>query len=209
MKRGRGVAVGVALLLSACSHTEWVVSLKPPPQQPRAADYVDELKLWSRHCHIISDFDEALTADATMHAPEFQDAFAAKWIDLYRLSTDDAAKKRAQLVSEIADVWEFHLETQTHFYTINDFTQGRGIWRVTLVDDRGRALTPADARQTLLKREVDVALYPYAGIFTTGWRLRFSRALPDGQPFVDEQTRWIALRIAGPPGSCDLKWLLR
>jgi hypothetical protein len=199
----------VALLLGACGGAPPRVTLAPPTAAPAAADYVDHLKQYSRHGHVIADFDEALTIDATLHAPQFRSAYASKWIDTYRLNAEDAAKKRAQLMAEIADVYEVHAETSTHFYGINDFTQGKGIWRITLIDDQGRAVQPADARQSLDKRDVDLAFYPYAGIFSRGWRFRFPRTLPDGSPLVQPDTKWIALRIAGPQGSTDLIWELK
>jgi hypothetical protein len=198
-----------ALLFVACSHAPPPVSLAPPAKPPAAKEYLEQLRKFTRHCHIISDFDEALTADSTLHAPEFRAAFGEKFIQLYKLSEDDAAKKRAQLMSEIADVWELHMETSAHFYTINDFTLGKGIWRVTLVDDQGRAVAPVELRQSLDKREVDMAWYPYATIFSRGWRVRFPRTMPDGTPFITPETKTIALRIAGPPGSCDMIWQLK
>jgi hypothetical protein len=199
----------LALVLCGCGHAPPPVTLTPPEKAAPASEYVDELKLFSRHGHVISDFDEALTVDATLHAPEFRAAYAEKWIDVYKLNAEDAAKKRAQLLAEIADVWEIHVETSAHFYMINDFTQGKGIWRVTLIDDHGRAIMPADARQSLDKRDVDMAFYPFASIFSRGWRFRFPRNLPDGSPLITPQTRWIALRVAGPQGSTDLVWTLR
>jgi len=68
-------------------------SAEPPP----ASQYVDELKRYTRHGHVIADFDEALTVDATLHAPQFRAAYAEKWIDTYKLNAEDAAKKRADL----------------------------------------------------------------------------------------------------------------
>jgi len=198
----------LALALCACGGPPPKVTLTPPSEPPPARQYVDELKHYTRHGHVIADFDEALTVDATLHAPRFRAAYAEKWIDTYRLNAEDAAKKRAQLMAEIAEVWEVHMETATHFYVINDFSQGKGIWRVTLIDDQGRAVLPVDARLSLDKRDVDLAFYPYAGIFSRGWRFRFPRLLPDGSPLVGPDTKWIALRVAGPQGSTDLIWKL-
>ena len=45
--------------------------------------------------------------------------------------------------------------------------------------------TPADARQSLEKRDVDKEFYPYTGIFGRAWRFRFSRNLPDGTGTID------------------------
>ena len=201
--------LAAALLVAGCASAPPKVSLAPPSSQPSANDYVDELKTWTRHGHVIYDFDEALTVDATLHAPQFRAAYAEKWIDVYRLNAEDAAKKRVELNAEIADLWELHVETSTHFYQINDFTQGKGIWRVTLIDDKGRAIQPVDLRLSVNKRDVDLAFYPYASIFSRGWRFRFPRTLADGSPLVTGDTKFIALRIAGPQGSTDLVWELQ
>src|SRR5438093_9335 len=73
------------------------VSLEPPQQAPRAKDYVDLLKKWTRHGQLQSDFEVALEADATLHSPEFRAAYAEKFIAVYRLSPEEAARKRAEL----------------------------------------------------------------------------------------------------------------
>jgi hypothetical protein len=203
------IAALAALLLIGCAEPELRVSLAPVPTPPPAHQYTRELKRWSRHGSILADFDEALTVDATLHSPEFREAYGERWIEMYKLNVDDAAKKRAQLLAEIADVWEFHVESATHYYQINDFTVGKSsVWRVTLIDDRGRAVQPVDIRLSLDKRDVDVAFYPYAGIFSKGWRFRFPRTLPNGSPLVTPDTRFIALRITGPQGATDLVWVL-
>jgi hypothetical protein len=202
-------ALWLALALVGCGGAPVRVSLEPPAKPPTAKEYVDELKRWTRHGHIISDFDETLTVDATLHAPEFREAFAEKWIDVYRMNESDAAAARAKMKADIADVWELHAETSTHIYDVNEFNTTKSPWRVTLVDDRNRSISTTDIKLDRSRREVTLVLYPYATLFSRSWKMRFPRNLPDGSPLITADTKSLVLRIAGPAGSVDLVWDLQ
>ena len=205
MIRGGAALIGLAIV--GCASTPPRVSLEPPAQAPPASAYVDELKKWTRHGHILADFDEALTVDATLMSPELAAAYASRWIKVYQLNETDAAAFRAKLESRVADVWELHIESSTHRADINELGP-RGPWRITLVDDRDRAVTPIEVRLEKTPRDVSVEMFPYATIFSRPWTVRFPRLLPDGTALADS-AKWIALRIAGPAGHVDLKWVLR
>ena len=49
-----------------------------------------------------------------------------------------------------ADSYEFHVETATHDYALNDLTSAKTVWRLTLVDDQGHEVA-ADAVIARLK----------------------------------------------------------
>jgi hypothetical protein len=203
--------LGPALLLlfAGCAGTPVRVSLDPPTQQLRPDQYVDELKLWTRHGHLQDEFDVALEVDATFRAPEFRAAYAEKWISLFRIGPGEAARTRDELMADGADTWEFHAESAMHYFELNDLTSRKTIWRVTLVDDQGREVTPREVIATKMRRELEAEFYPYAGLFSKGWRIRFPRTLASGQPLVTPDTKSLTLRIAGPRGSVDLVWVLR
>jgi hypothetical protein len=200
----------LAILLAGCaSSPKVVVSLDPPAAQPTAKDYVNLLKRWTRHGHIIADFDEALSVDATLHSPEFRAAYAEKFIDVYKLSPDDAARKRAELAAQIANIWEIHLNTAGHTWEVNEMLPSKKQWRLQLVDDKGRAVESSEVKLVRDRIEVEQEFYPQAGIFTRAWNVRFPRLMPDGSPLVGPDTKSLTLRIAGPKGSVDLVWRLR
>jgi hypothetical protein len=200
----------LAILLAACASSPKVkVSLDPPSAPMTAKQYVDQLKRWSRHGHAIADFDEALSVDATMHSPEFRAAYAEKFIDVYKLSPDDAARKRAELLAQIATIWEFHLNTSGHTWEVNEMLPSKKQWRLQLVDDKGRAVEATEVKLVRDRIEVEQEFYPQAGIFTRAWTVRFPRLMPDGSPLVNPDTRSLTLRIAGPKGDVALVWLLR
>jgi hypothetical protein len=205
--RRLGLLFGLAW--AGCAGPPICVSLDPPARQLRADQYFDELKRWTRHGHLQDEFDAALDIDATFRAPQFRAAYAEKWIAVFRIGPVDAARTRDELMAEGADTWEFHAEIATHRYEVNDLTSQKSIWRVTLVDDQGHEVTPREVLLSKARREVEAEFYPYAGLFSRGWRIRFPRTLASGEPLVTPETKTLTLRIAGPQGSVDLLWVLK
>ena len=197
------------VVVAGCASAPIVVSLAEPSPPPTAKDYVDELKKWTRSGHLLADFDEALTVNATFRSPEFRAAYAQKWIVTYRIGPDDAARTRERLMSEGADTWEFHVESSAHRWEINDFSSKKSIWRLALVDDTGREVTAKETVATTNRRELEMEFYPYANIFSKGWTLRFPKTLTDGTALIGPDTRTVTLRIAGPMGVIDLVWTLK
>jgi hypothetical protein len=198
-------------LLSACGvgGPATRVSLAPVADAPPASAYVDQIKKWTRHGHVFSDFDETLTVDATLHSPEFRAAYVERWISVYKIAPEDAARLRADWNKEIADMWELHVESSGHDFNVNNFTANKTPWRLVLTTDAGRDLTPSEVQSSKMRREVEVDLYPYATLFSRGWRVRFPRKLADGTPLLTADTRSLTFRISGPAGSTDLTWTLR
>jgi hypothetical protein len=203
------LVLGLALATVGCGRAPVKVSFAPPSVVPAAKAYVDLLKRWTRHGHVIEDFDEALTVDATLHSPEFRAVFIEKWLDVYKIAEGEAPNVRTQMTAEVADMWEFHIESAAHVWDVDNFQFAKKVWRVSLVDDKGRELVPQEAKLDKTRREVIVEFYPYAGIFSRAWRLRFPRNLADGTPFLGPDTKSVTLRFAGPKGNTDLTWQIQ
>jgi hypothetical protein len=198
-----------ALLALGCGGAPERVSLNEPTQVPTRKQYGQFLKRWTRHSHVINDFDDALDVNATLRSPEFRSAYASKYIVDYKIVPENRDRVRGEIMSEGADTYEFHVETQTHDYDINDLTSAKTVWRITLINDQGHELPPREVLPDKAKREVDVEFYPYATIFSRAWRLRFPRATADGTPLVGSETKTLTLRFAGPVGVVDLVWPLQ
>jgi hypothetical protein len=195
-------------LLGGCAANSQVVSLAEPTTPPVAKHYVDQVKRWTRRGDLLSDFDAAIIAHATFHSPEFRAAYIAKYIDVYKV--DDST--RAQVVGAIPsspDTYEFHLETETHTWEINELKPPKSIWRITLVDDKGREVSVQDVKLQNTRTELLQAFYPYTGIFSRAWRVLFPRKLADGSDLVTDETKSLTMRIAGPAGTVDLTWRLK
>jgi hypothetical protein len=205
----RSALVVAALALAGCASAPVKVSLAEPSPPPTSKDYVDELKRWTRHAHLRNDFDQALDVDATLRSPEFRHAFAAKYIDIYKIGAENQTRVRGEILSDGADTYEFHVETATHDYALNDLTSAKTVWRVTLVDDQGHEVQPSKVTGLKERRALDEEFYPYASIFSRGWTMRFPRTRLDGSPLVGSDTKALTLRFAGPQGSVDLVWVLK
>jgi hypothetical protein len=203
------LALAAALVVAGCASAPVVVSMADPQKPATAKDYVAEVKRWTRHAHLRSDFDEALDVDATLRSPEFRDAYAAKYIELYRIGPENQAHTRGEILSDGADSYEFHIETATHDYALNDLTSAKTVWRVTLIDDQGHEVQPTRVVGQKERRTLDEQFYPYVGIFSRGWTVRFPRTRADGTPLVGADTKALTLRFAGPQGSVDLVWVLK
>jgi hypothetical protein len=156
----------------------------------------------------MADFDDALDVNATLRSPEFRSAYAVKYIVDYKIVPESVERVRGEIMSDGADSYEFHVETQTHDYDINDLTSSKTVWRITLINDAGHELQPREVLPDRVKREVDVEFYPYATIFSRAWRIRFPRASADGTPLVGSDTKTLTLRFAGPVGVVDVVWAL-
>jgi hypothetical protein len=194
---------------AGCASAPIVVSLGQPSPPPTAKDYVDELKKWTRHAHLRNDFDQALDVDATLRSPEFREAYAAKYIELFKIGPENQAHTRGELLSDGADTYEFHVETATHDYDLNDLTSAKTVWRITLVDDQGHEVQPSKVTALKERHAFDVEFYPYTTIFSRSWTVRFPRTRLDGSPMVGSDTKALTLRFAGPQGSVDLVWVLK
>ena len=192
--------------LTGCATTQPVVSLAPPQQAVSQTAYDDEVKKWTRRGDAVRDFDTTLIAYATFHAPEFQDGFIAKYIDTYHVNANAQESVRGSLLESVSEGWVFHVETQSHTYELNELKPPKSVWRTTLIDDKGREVSPLAVSNDNTRPEVLNTFYPYTTVFSRAWRVVFPKNLPDGSPLVTPDTRSIMLRFAGPTGTIELVW---
>jgi hypothetical protein len=201
--------LALALLVAAgCAGNAKVVSLAEPAVAPSTKNYVDEIKAWSRHGDMLHDFDATMIVDATMHSPEFHAAYVAKYLEVYKVG-DSTRAAAVAAIPYSSESYEFHIETQTHTWEINELKPPRSLWRVTLIDDRGREVTASLVKAEKTRPEFLQIFYPYSNLWGKPWRVLFPRVLNDGTPLVTPDTKTLTLRIAGPPGNIDLLWRLK
>jgi len=207
--RARLLVVVAGLALAGCASAPVKVSLAEPAPPPTAKDYVDELKRWTRHAHLRNDFDQALDVDATLRSPEKVRRVPGRGMVRSEIGSENQTRVRGEILADGADTYEFHVETATHDYALNDLTSAKTVWRVTLLDDAGHEVQPSSVSGLKERRALDQEFYPYASIFSRGWQSRFPRARLDGAPLVGGDTKSLTLRFAGPQGTVDLIWLLK
>jgi hypothetical protein len=195
-----------ALWLGGCAAP--VVSLAPPQSVPALGDYGAVLQRWTRHGNIRADFDEVLSVDATLFGPEMRAAHTARWCDRYRLTGSDAEQVRDKAAERDATAWELHIESASHAFNGDTLKGARSVWRISLVDESGRSVTPSEVTLLHDTLETNSVFYPHATSFTRAWTLRFPKLASDGAPLVGPRSSSVTLRIAGPQGSTDLVWKL-
>lgn len=200
--------LGLVLSFGACAQPP-IVSLAPPAQPLTAKDYSKQINRWTRTGVVQRDVDTDLIAQATLQAPEFRSAYVAKHLEVFRIGAERAPLERDRLLAEVADVWEFHVESSAHRFEFNELSIKKQVWRVALLDDAGHEVLPLEIKPDRPRRTIEPLLYPYVDDFSKGWRIRFPKQRADGEPLVNDRTKSITLRFAGPPGSTDLVWKLQ
>lgn len=205
----RTLLVGLILCtVAGCGEKRPQVSLAPPRQGISHKDYDGIRQRWTRNSRIIKKLDTTLRVHATLFAPEFNAAYAARRAHMFKL----AARDRAELSQRLADQWSksyaFLVSAATVDVAVNDFDRRRSVWRVSLANDRdGQVVADEIRRETTDATLKD--LFPYIGRFHSAYTFRFPRTLPDGTPLVDDSTRTLTLRFAGALGQTELVWQLR
>ena len=182
--------------------------MAPPSAPISAKSYVDQVKRWTRHGDLRADFDAVLIIDATLHSPEFQAAYVAKYVDAYKVTPSALPQVSTELAIPATEGFLFHVDTRAHTYEVNELKPGKSIWRISLVAD-GRELSPLTVTTDRRRPEVQQEFYPYTTVFSQTWRLAFPAKLADGSDLVTADTKSLVLRIAGPPGMIELTWTLK
>lgn len=182
--------------------------MAPPAARPKPSDYFAVHDRVTRHGQLTESFDSVMTVDATLSTPEFRAAYAERYIQLYNVPESERDRVREQIMTEAADSIELHLETATHAFDANDLTSNKTMWRITLIDDQGREIQPSDLVPARGHRTTQRAFYSNANDFSKGWRLRFPRQRPDGEPALSPGSRSLTLRMGSPHGAIDLTWRL-
>lgn len=164
---------------------------------------------WTREATDLHKFDTALDVTATYRSREFREALAEREIAWFFLEGKEAQAVRDREAAEDATSNEFFLAVRTHSDTWNDFDAENPSWRIVLIDEQGRTLAPVAIEAVRNVTPVLREFFPYTDTFARAYRVRFPKQASDGSVFIGSATRWVALRIAGPLGSTQLRWNLK
>lgn len=205
MNRARNAASASLLLLLGCAPAR--LSLAPPAPLPAAKQYRPVFDRWTRRGRILSfkEFDTVLLASATLRAPEFQEAFVARYLDVFKI--EDPAEQqriREQEHRRGTETVTFFLQVSGHDFNRTDIA-ARALWRVTLLDAAGHETLPQaiEVLRDKPQRPVEVFRAPLDGPFVRNYSVVFPPVLlPAGTP------QRPTLRIAGPMGRLELSWTL-
>lgn len=204
--------LGLSLtLLVGCTGGAPNVSLDPPKKRPRGRDYPAMLERWTRSTKVISfkHLDTTIRVHATCFSPEFTAAYISKYSDLFKIS----GRKRNDMERSFDEIWSetyyFLVAASTTKQAWNDLEKEESVWRMSLVNDLEQQVT---ASAVEVKRKVTattVEFFPFVEHFYRVYFVRFPRKMEDGKPLVTPDTRYLALRLAGPLGQAKLVWRLR
>lgn len=210
-----GLCLGLGLGLGSCA--EPTLSLRPASPAPSVRAYPGILDRWTRiaRVHSWGEMDTSLILAATLRGPEFQQAFAARYLSAYGI--DDAAERRRIAAEEQARAESgvnFLVRTTGHNWIWADIGPARGFWRMVLVTESGAEVAPTNVEPVRIRLALENELYggpltgSLQGPFSRSFHVTFPRVGPDGRPVLGPGTRRLILRVAGPHGKTELTWNL-
>lgn len=198
------------LLAAACQPKAPLVSFHQVSKLPNARAYRRILSRWTRHevITIIEDFNTTARIYATLHAPEFNAAYAAKRRQMFRLTDREVDQLRSKLAETWKSSYPFVLALATHKRDWNDLESDDSHWRLHLLNDHGETVTPNSVERHKRVTDIDKDLFPFVDHFYQLYLVRFPKALPNGTPLTNSQTKQLTLQVSGPLGRTELKWQL-
>jgi hypothetical protein len=212
--RGRDLPLALALAiltLSACAPGP--ISVRPPSVPPTARDYAGVYERWTRVGRVLSfkDMDTSLLVAATLRGPEFQQAYAARYVAIYRLEgTPDKDRFLADQRSITDAGVAFIVRTAGHNWKWADLASQKSYWRMALVDQAGGEVAPIRIEPVPVSREpIEGELLggPLTGPLARFYHVTFPAQREGGQPLL-RPGHHLTLRLSGPQGRTDLSWTL-
>ena len=201
----------VVLCAAGCTSRSPVVNIAPTSHQYGQGAYQRVFTHWTRHSKIIKleRLDTTLRVHATCLSPDFTAAYVARYEHLFKLPR----RERNRISKEMNDTWKqsyaFTVAAATTDRRWNDFDKKRSIWRIALINDLQQQVAPVEVKTEKIITATIKEMFPYVGDFYRFYRVRFPRKLSDGTELIRKDTRYIAIRIAGPLGKTELVWRLR
>ena len=204
----------VSLLLlgaSGCTTRSPVVNLSPTSHKYGQKAYQRVFSHWTRNSKIIKleRLDTTIRVHATCLAPDFTAAYVARYEHLFKLP----GRERMRIAREMNEAWDktysFAVAAATTDFRWNDFDKKRSIWRVALINDMQQQVAPVEVTAEKVITATIREMFPYVGDFYRFYRIRFPRKLSDGTPLIRKDSRYMALRFAGPLGHTELVWRLK
>ncbi|MBI4510781.1 MAG: hypothetical protein HY698_14190 [Deltaproteobacteria bacterium] len=198
------VMLSVVLLVSSCGGPR---SARVKDEWPGSAEsYADASRRFTRHGTIQREADQVLDVHATLKSGDFRAAMVAEMARRARL--DQAAHAELEAREREAEQRSFEVEllAATYHYAWNDFArEQRSIWRVTLVGEDGREVTPLSVKEDRRPRGEIATWYRDLSPFHRAYVVVFPKAAPDGTPLLGASSR-LKLKIGSSLGAVELTW---
>jgi hypothetical protein len=206
-----GGLLALAVLAVGCTPQSHVVKLGPTQVKYGQGAYNRVLINWTRSTKIIKleRLDTTIRVHSTCLAPDFIAAYVARYEHLFKLPRRERNRISAEMNNTWKEAYSFTVAAATTDFRWNDFDKKRSIWRVALINDLQQQVAPLEVKADKVINVTTREMFPYVGDFYRFYRIRFPKKLSDGTPLVRKDTRYIALRFAGPLGKTELVWRLR
>lgn len=180
-KRHLFIMVSIFVFLG-CAHLESYLDIIK--SRDISKEYLTSLDAFTRSKTVYSEFETRATIKATYKTPEFNETYFKEYARLYGL-TEEEKKKRQDVQAQIdSDYSEFLFYAYTPDKEANDFDRARSIWKVYILYDNGKRLTPVEIRKIDKITPVHSTFYPYInphhGFFYT---VKFSPPIQRDMPF--------------------------
>jgi hypothetical protein len=201
-----GALLCLCAVVVACGAQPSVRATEPWPEA--AGAYREAYDRHTRHASARNGYDTVLDAFATLKASAWRAAYVAELARRTKLSGSERDALATQEKDADSQAWEIELLCATWRPAWNDFAkESRSMWRVVLVGDDGREVTPIKVERDRRQRGVIESYFFGAGPFHKAYVLTFPKTAADGQPLVapDGPSR-LALRIGGALGQLEMEW---
>ncbi len=203
---GLGLGLGLAALVSACASTapkDVRFSESWPASAGSADSYRETTRTWTRHGRLMSGYDKSLEVWATLESPAWRTAYVARRAKIDGLSPAERSALLAEQKQAHQAHYEVHLRVTTYDRRENNLhRRGRAVWRVALVDDKGRRVEPTTIRRDKRPRSILRTYFPNMDDFAEAYVAQFPR---DAQLMGDGTTK-LSLRVSSGHGAVELTW---
>jgi hypothetical protein len=187
----------LATLLTGCGLVEKAVEKLPEEPGP----YDRALEGWTRQAVVKKDMSVVLEAYATLRSMAFQEAWVDRRAELLKMTTTERDCLLADLKRVSAKELNFFLSAYTGDRKWNDFSLPNSIWRVFLENERGQRLAPSEVRQLRNRTEAE-AFFPYLGMWSEPYELRFDLEDPRAKDFQAERLTLVITSVLGDAVMC-------
>lgn len=200
------IVVTLGALFLGCGTHPGVRVNEPWPKEAEA--YSPAYDRFTRHARARRGYDTILDAYATLKTSAWRAAYVAELARRAKLPESERDAMSSQEKDAEQQTWEVELVCATWRPEWNDFAkESRSMWRLALVGDDGREVTPLKVERDRRPRGVVESWFFGAGPFHKGYIVTFPKATADGQPLVAESGRSrLALKIGGSLGFVEMVW---
>jgi hypothetical protein len=192
------------LVLTACASA--------PPKAPLVETWPQADPGWkqadrsySRHGSLSKEWNLLVDVVATLKTPRWRAAYVAEWRRRTGAAEDAAARLADAQQQAAAAGWEVELLLATNSPSWNDLAKKeRSMWRLVLVGDDGREVTPTSVQPDKRPKDEILAWHPKAGPFHRAYIVVFPRKTADGRELVTGKK--VTLKMGAGLGSVELVW---